>query len=76
MTKRVLRGATSKARTRCEFISGGPVSGNKLCPSIPAIGPNLKLDEPTTLWAAVHSGEHLEQLGVLKDDLVGSGERR
>jgi hypothetical protein len=49
MTKRVLRGATSKARTRCEFISGGPVSGIKMCPSTPAIGPNLKLDEPTTL---------------------------
>lgn len=28
------------------------------------------------LVALAHVGEHLEQLGVLKDDLVGSGERR
>jgi hypothetical protein len=28
------------------------------------------------LVALAHVGEHLEQLGVLKDGLVGSGERR
>ena len=55
MTKWVLRRATLKARTRCEFISGGRVSGIRLCLSNPYSGPNLKLDEPTKLWAAVHS---------------------
>ena len=35
----------------------------------------LSLRPPLSVVALAHVAEHLEQLGVLKDNLVGSGER-